>query len=84
MFFSIRILNGFLEGNVNGVIGFLNVAQHISRGLHGQNFDSLLNYCCPARAIAGLPQLTSENDVRYGALIGQPCVACLKTTIATA
>ena len=35
------------------------------------------------RAFAALPQQTSENCVGYGALFGQPCVVCLKHTIAT-
>ena len=37
------ILNGLLEGEVDGVVGVLNVAQQISSGLHGRNFDSLLD-----------------------------------------
>ena len=36
-----------------------------------------------ARAAVTLPLLTSENQVGYGALIGQQCVACLNNTIAT-
>ena len=34
------ILNGFLEGEVDGIVGILIVVQQITSRLHVQNFDS--------------------------------------------
>ena len=37
------ILNGFLEGEVDGVVSILSVAQQISSGLHGRKFYCLFD-----------------------------------------
>ena len=37
--------DGFLEGEVDGIVGIWNVEQQISSRLHGLNFNSLLDEC---------------------------------------